>query len=92
MSLFSDDDDDYYSDENETNPRENIRLAKAGIGISGAQQHRPSEYVDNCDPIAVDDIELAASAANPVISDYEQQRSFENLPIPCQSMVTEPRE
>ena len=71
VSLFSDDDDDYYSDENDSNVRENIRLAKAGNGSSGAQQQRQTEYVDNREPIAVDDIELAASAAYPVISDYE---------------------
>ena len=71
VSLFSDDDDDYYSDENDSNVRENIRLAKVGNGSSGAQQQRQAEYVDNREPIAVDDIELAASAAYPVISDYE---------------------
>lgn len=71
VSLFSDDDDDYYSDENDSNVRENIRLAKAGNGSSGAQHQRQAEYVDNREPIAVDDIELAASAAYPVISDYE---------------------
>ena len=40
VSLFSDDDDDYYSDENDSNMRENIRLAKAGNGSSGAQPQR----------------------------------------------------